>query len=141
MAYLDWNPAFETGIPGIDHEHRRLVDMLNEINESIVNAVDPREVAGVLAEFHALASAHFALEEKIMRDQKFAGLQERQQNHYRLLDEVRDIMDAYEDGSFDSGTSLPETLKQWLAKAMDVDVRLFAAISDAGLRKSGLSRG
>ena len=60
--------------------------------------------------------------------------------HYRLLDEVRDIMDAYEDGSFDSGNSLPETLKQWLAKVMDVDVRLFADVSDAGLRKSGLSR-
>ena len=140
MAYLDWNPAFETGIPGIDHEHRRLVDMLNSINESIVNEVDPREVADVLADFHSLAAAHFALEEKIMRDQKFAGLQERQQNHYRLLDEVRDIMDAHEDGSIGSGDSLPETLRQWLAKAMDVDVRLFAAISDAGLRKSGLSR-
>lgn len=140
MAYLDWNPAFETGVPGIDYEHRRLVDMLNAINEMISHQAGPREVADVLADFHALASAHFALEEKIMRDQKFAGLQERQQNHYRLLDEVRDIMDDYEDGSLRAGNSLPETLKQWLAKAMDVDVQLFAGISDAGLRKSGLSR-
>ena len=140
MAYLDWNPAFETGIPGIDYEHHRLVDMLNEINEMISNEVEPHKVADTLGGLHALATAHFALEERIMRDQKYARLEGRQQIHYRLLDEVRDIMDAYESGSFRVGKSLPETLKEWLAKAMDIDVGLFAEISDASLRKRGLSR-
>jgi len=140
MAYLDWNPAFDTGVPGIDYEHRRLVAMLNEINESILNELEPDRIADTLGAFHALAAAHFALEEKIMRDEKYAGLQDRQRVHYQLLDEVRDIMDAYEDGSFRAGQSLPETLKQWLGKAMDIDVDLFGRMSEAGLRQSGLSR-
>ena len=140
MAYLDWNPAFETGVPGIDYEHHRLVAMLNEINDAIVNEAGPHEIADTLGALHALATAHFALEEKIMREQKYAGLAGRQRIHYELLDEVRDIMDAYEDGSFRAGQSLPETLKQWLGKAMDIDVDLFGRMSEAGLRQSGLSR-
>ena len=140
MAYLDWNPAFDTGISGIDYEHHRLVDMLNEINELVLNKAEPHRVADTLASFHTLATAHFALEEKIMRDQKYGGLEGRRDIHYRLLDQVREMMDGYEQGTFRTGTSLPETLKQWLAEAMDIDVRLFAEISDAGLRESGLSR-
>jgi hemerythrin len=77
MAYLNWNRAFDTGVPGIDYEHHRLVDMLNEIDELILHDGEKREkrkIAGILAEFHTLATAHFALEEKIMRDQDYAGL-------------------------------------------------------------------
>jgi hemerythrin len=140
MAYLEWNPAFDTGIPGIDYEHHRLVDMLNEIHELIQHDGAPRKVAGILAEFHALAAAHFALEEKIMRDQSYKGLAARRDIHRRLLDQVRDMMEAHEQGAFRSGMQLPETVRQWLAEAMDIDVKLFADITDASLNKSGLSR-
>ncbi len=140
MAYLDWSPAFETGISGIDYEHRRLVDMLNEINELVLYEAEPRTVADTLADFHTLATAHFALEEKIMRDRKHWGLESRRDIHHQLLDQIREIMDTYEAGAFRTTKSLPDTLKQWLAEAMDVDVLLFAEMSDASLRESGLSR-
>ena len=50
MAYLDWNPAFETGIPGIDYDHRRLVGLLNDIDTMIRDEVEPQDVAAALAE-------------------------------------------------------------------------------------------
>jgi hemerythrin len=141
MAYLEWKSAFDTGIPGIDYEHHRLVDMLNEIHALIVDGGEKRKVAGILAEFHTLAAAHFALEERIMRDQGFKGLAARRDIHRRLLDQVREMMEAHEQGEFRGAMSLPETIRQWLAEAMDVDVKLFAAIDDAGLGRSGLRRG
>lgn len=140
MAYLDWNPAFETGISGIDYEHRRLVDMLNAINELVLNEAEPRKVADTLADFHSLATAHFALEEKIMRDRKYWGLAARRDIHHQLLEKIREMMDSCETGAFRTTNSLPDALKQWLAEAMDVDVKLFAEIGDASLRESGLSR-
>ena len=140
MAYLDWNPAFDTGISEIDYEHHRLVDMLNEIDELLLNKAEPDKVADTLAGFHTLATAHFALEEKIMRNQKYGGLEGRRDIHCQLLDQVREMMDAYETGAFRTGTRLPDTLREWLAKAMDIDGKLFAEIGDASLRESGLSR-
>ncbi|HEY5598757.1 MAG TPA: bacteriohemerythrin [Kiloniellales bacterium] len=141
MPYLEWNPAFDTGIGGIDYEHHRLVDMLNEIHELMLKGAEPGETAAILADFHALASAHFALEEKIMRDQKYPGLAARRDTHYRLLDQVREIMDAHETGSYRVGESLPATLKQWLMEAMGSDARMFGEINDAKLRALGLRRG
>jgi hemerythrin len=75
-----------------------------------------------------------------MRDLNYPGLEGRRDIHNRLLDQVREIMDAYETGSYRIGQSLPETLRQWLSEAMDLDVKLFAEISDIGLSRSGLRR-
>ncbi len=57
--------AHDTGIVGIDYEPRRLVKMLNEIHDLIVKDVKPHKISDTLANFHALATAHFVLEEKI----------------------------------------------------------------------------
>jgi len=141
MAYLDWDPAFDTGVAGIDYEHRRLVGFLNDIHAAIDAGADPRGIAATLADFHALASAHFALEEKIMRDQEYPGLEGRRDTHDRLLDQVREIMDAYETGSYRVGESLPATLKTWLSEAMDIDAKMFAEIPAGRLGAWGLSRG
>ncbi|HMN39129.1 MAG TPA: hemerythrin domain-containing protein [Hyphomicrobium sp.] len=140
MNYLDWNSAYDTGIASIDFDHRRLVGMLNAIHDLIVRGADPRAISDGLADFHVLAASHFALEEKIMHDEKYADLEERRETHYRLLDRVREIMDGYEEGSRQSAECLPEVLKEWLLEAMDVDVEMFAAINDASLRRWGLSR-
>ena len=49
MAYLDWNPAYDTGVAGIDYEHQRLVALLNEIHGLILNDAEPHKIAGTLA--------------------------------------------------------------------------------------------
>jgi hemerythrin len=140
MAYLDWNPAYDTGVPGIDYEHRRLVGLLNQVHEMISSAAEPHKVADTLADFHTRAAAHFALEEKIMSDQNFPGLRERRSIHHRLLDQVREIMDGYHAGSYRAGEELPQTLREWLSEAMDIDVKLFAEIAETNLRIWGLNR-
>jgi hemerythrin len=139
VIYFDWNPAFDTGIPGIDYEHHQLVNMLNEIHHLIVERADSQKISDALAQFHRLASAHFALEEKIMQDRKYPGLKGRRQTHYRLLDQVREIMDAFDAGDHRL-EDLPVTLRAWLAEAMEIDTKLFVEINEAGLRRWGLSR-
>ena len=141
MPYIEWDAHLETGVAGIDHEHRQLVRLLNDIHELIVADADPRRIADTLADFHTLATAHFALEEKIMRDQKYPGFAQRRETHHRLLDETRDIMDAYDEGSYRGSRSLPATLRQWLFQAMSIDVDLFGRLDPANLRKWGLTQG
>jgi hypothetical protein len=75
-----------------------------------------------------------------MRDRNFSALRERRDIHYRLLDQVREIMDGYEVGSYCVGANLPEILRTWLSEAMEIDVKLFAEIEDAKLRAWGLRR-
>ena len=36
MQFFYWNKSFEVGIPEIDQQHRRLVDFINALAETIV---------------------------------------------------------------------------------------------------------
>lgn len=141
MPYIEWDAQLDTGVAGIDHEHRKLVQLLNDIHELFATGADPRGIAECLADFHMAATAHFALEENIMRDQKYPGFGERRQTHHRLLDEVRDIMDAYDAGSTVGAENVPDKLWQWLFQAMIIDVDLFAKLDAAKLRQWGLTHG
>jgi hemerythrin len=76
---------------------------------------------------YAKASAHFALEERIMREKKYAFYDAHKADHERLLDQIRHMMEAYEDGMCtDCGTSLRACLEAWFAGHV--------ADADTGLR-------
>ena len=141
MTYFEWKPDYETGIAGIDYEHHRLVQLLNDVHRLIADGAAPSEISDTLAELHTIAAAHFALEERVLREEGHPEFEERRHLHYRLLDQVRDIMDAYEAGGYGGGESLPGTLREWLSSAIEMDAGLFAKINDAGLRRYGLNRG
>ncbi|MBZ0139254.1 MAG: hemerythrin family protein [Pseudorhodoplanes sp.] len=133
MNYLDWNSTFHTGIASIDYDHRRLIEMLNEIHDLIEQSAERCTISDELADFYAFAEGHFALEKKLMQDENLPDLQERRDIHHRLLDQVREIMDGYEDGIYQPAERLPETLKLWLVGAIGIDVKIFAAIGDTSL--------
>ncbi len=133
MNYLDWNSTFHTGIASIDYDHRRLIEMLNEIHDLIEQSAEQCTISDELADFYAFAEGHFALEKKLMQDENLPDLQERRDIHHRLLDQVREIMDGYEDGIYQPAERLPETLKLWLVGAIGIDVKIFAAIGDTSL--------
>ena len=141
MDYLEWNVAYETGIPGIDYEHRKLIGMLNDIHALIATGAETQDIGDALVEFHTLATAHFALEETIMQAESHAALAERRITHHRLLDQVSELIDACEAGSRRLDESLPATLKDWLLEAIAGDVRMLADTGEASLHRWGFGRG
>jgi len=112
MTLLDWKDDFKTGFISIDYEHQELISAINRIFE---NGVDAQEsLLASLSEIHAQIEAHFALEEKIMRDQHYPAYIPHKQDHERLLDEILDIMDAVEkNGELDTARTLGERLTTW----------------------------
>jgi hemerythrin len=99
MANIEWRPEFSTGVPEVDHEHRELIGWINRVLVAAAQADSPRAAAvELLGEIFAKISAHFALEERVMRELGYVHLGEHKDDHERLLDDILDIMDEYEAG-------------------------------------------
>jgi hemerythrin-like metal-binding protein len=114
MPLIAWRREFETGIPDVDHEHRELVDLINELHERLGDDAAQDEVARFLGEVFARISAHFALEETIMRKHRYDEYQDHKGDHERLLDELRDIMDAHDAGAYlDYREALSRAVHDW----------------------------
>jgi len=111
---LNWEKQFETGVASVDHEHREMIELLNRLHERLQDAAADETVADFLGEVFTGISAHFALEETIMRGKRYEGFAEHKEDHERLLDEIRDIMDLHDAGAFDDATELlAERLRRW----------------------------
>lgn len=114
MSLNSLKDKLDTGIDSLDYEHRKLVGVMEEICDSFERAES--SVSDLFGRLYAEASAHFALEESIMREKKYAFYDAHKADHEQLLDRIRIMMEAYEDGQCkDCGTSLRECLEAWLA--------------------------
>lgn len=113
MNLIDWKDEFSVGVPSIDHEHKELIEEINALGAAAHQGANYDKVISALEEIFTQISAHFALEEKIMRDSGYDGYPEHKEDHEDLLDEIRDIMDRVDyDGSYDE-VRLGEELERW----------------------------
>jgi hemerythrin len=117
MPLLQWQDKFETGIGYIDYEHRRLVDLINRVTGDLGAAGQEADIADCLGELYAQISAHFALEESVMRDNRYGLYDLHKADHEKLLEEMRYMMDAYEAGACETcGKTLDACLSEWFHK-------------------------
>ena len=112
---IEWREEFTTGIAALDHEHRSLIDLINALYAALPVAKARADVLAFLDEIHARIAAHFALEEKIMRARRYDGYLDHKTDHERLLDEIRDITDLYEDDARFDEAALVRRLTEWFA--------------------------
>jgi hemerythrin-like metal-binding protein len=117
MALVEWRDEFRTGIPSVDHEHEELILAINDLHAQLSGKIDKQAVAGFLGEIDAKISAHFALEEKIMREHGYDQFADHKEDHERLLDGIRDIMDNFDRGTYrDTDEALAAHLQEWFTR-------------------------
>ena len=114
MPRLAWSDKFATGRPGMDHEHRQLIELIDGLLERMAGTCTRDLAREFLGEIYARISAHFALEEKVMREMKYDQYEIHKADHERLLDQIRDIMDqAVEDEGYCCCERLGRDLEDW----------------------------
>ena len=114
MPLIEWLDAFETGISSVDHEHRQMIALLNEMADAVQPDAGPERVAALLGEVYAKIQAHFALEERTMREGRYSGLAAHKADHERLLDVLRELMESHEaDPSYEYREALSLRLRDW----------------------------
>ena len=135
MALIAWRKAFEIGIEAVDHEHRELIELINQLHERLGEGATRETVAEFLGEIHARISAHFALEERVMRELEYDEYADHKDDHETLLDDIRDIMDAFEEGSYaDFEADLGAQLETWFGGHFRTkDARLLTFLHDRGM--------
>jgi hemerythrin len=100
----------------VDEEHRELIALINSLYESMQARDDGPDVVEFLGEIYARIASHFALEELIMRRHDYDQYHDHKRDHEALLEEIRDIMDDYEDGKLLDHEELARRLDRWFSE-------------------------
>jgi hemerythrin len=115
VTLLEWRENFSIGIAEVDHEHRELIGLINSLHVALGDDRASEQVEAFLGEIFADIAAHFALEERVMRERRYDGLAEHKADHERLLDQLRDMMDAQAEGAELDDAAFGDQLSEWFA--------------------------
>lgn len=113
---VEWHEEFALGIADVDHEHREMIDLINVLYQTLMTSDDPHDAGHFLGELHARISAHFALEEKLMRQSRYDEYPAHKSDHEALLDDIRDLMDEFEDGIWIDLEAFAQRLQRWFTE-------------------------
>jgi hemerythrin len=128
MPLLQWKDRYSVGVEAVDHEHRELIDLINRLYEAWAHQDSPAAIENFFGDLYRGISAHFAFEERFMRERSYAHLAAHKTDHERLLDEIRDIMDDFSDAP-EASRLLAAQLEAWFARHFEThDARLHKAL-------------
>jgi hemerythrin-like metal-binding protein len=96
MGRLTWNTSWETGIPKIDEQHKRLFEQLDVLMNAVIEGGEDDPTPDLLAFLVIYVEAHFRDEESAMTASNYPGKEGHEAIHQGLRDEVAQFMTRYQ---------------------------------------------
>lgn len=115
MPLMTWTEKLAVGVKVLDDDHKKLVDMVNQLYDAIVSGHGKDSLGKTLDGLIEYTKSHFAREEKFFVQTGYADTAAHKQQHADLTRQVLDVQQKYKAGV--SGTLSLEVmnfLKNWL---------------------------
>lgn len=133
MTLLIWKQDYSIGIKSVDAEHREMISLINATYDAIEDKSDAHAIEEFLGDINASITAHFALEERVMRRAGYDEYEAHKEDHEDLLDEIRELMDACVDAPEHGIKMLQERLSGWFGGHFSTfDARLHGKLDIPG---------
>ena len=116
MALLEWKAEYSVGNASVDQEHELLIEQINQIYEQLSQPADTITVEAMLGDIHADISAHFALEELLMREAGYAEYEAHKEDHEDLLDQIHDLIFSFAENPDSGRELLTNRLSDWFGR-------------------------
>jgi hemerythrin len=87
-AKIVWDQSFETNIPEIDTQHRRLVEIMSTLADGI-GCASMADLQDILSQLKEYAQYHFQTEETILEASGYADLAEHRDEHLAFVDQLQ----------------------------------------------------
>lgn len=91
MAFLPWESRYEIGVAFVDRQHRRLVEIINRLHDSIEANTGERELDGIFADLEVYTETHFKDEEERMAENRCPQLTSHAAAHREFIARVQQM--------------------------------------------------
>ncbi len=114
MALIQWGPSLEVGIEIIDVQHRRLVDLMNELNEAMTQERGGESMGGILKGLVDYTHTHFRTEENLLERYDYDELDLHRREHRIFTDQIEIYQDRFTAGFMNMSNDVMEYMRGWL---------------------------
>lgn len=129
MARFSFNDDLYTGSSLIDSDHRKLVDLVNALFQSMQNGEGNERVSKSMNALIAYTREHFAREEAEMARIRYVAMLAHMAEHSKLLRQLIELMELLDSGGRMNTPAVADFLSEWLHDhILTKDMQLAAAL-------------
>jgi hemerythrin len=114
MAIMEWSPTFSVKIKKFDDQHKKLVDLVNQLHDAMKAGQGNAMLGVVLQSLISYTATHFKEEEQIMQTHAYPDLARHKSEHEKLVKQVLDLQKKFQAGGGVLTMTVMSFLKEWL---------------------------
>ena len=112
--YIAWKDQYSVGIDSIDQQHRKLVNLINQLMTAVDYSTGEEFEREALAELVDYTKTHFSYEEGLMEDNGYPDFEAHREQHRAMIAEVEKVLAEYEKDQDMAMRHACDYLKDWL---------------------------
>ena len=125
MKDIVWDEILSVGVDEIDEDHRKLVNIFNILNHSVMAEESSDYLAATLAELINCTVWHFSHEERLMLKHRYEGIEEHKAEHRELIKSAKELQQEILQADKPVVDEHIEFLERWLTEhILTADLRL-----------------
>jgi hemerythrin len=118
MALINWSDTFSLNIEEVDNQHKKLIDIINELSDSIKVNKGVETINHVLDQLIEYTLYHFKTEEDYMDKFSYPYANDHKFEHENLTIQVITLSKKVKEGSYAITFEVLQFLKNWLTDHM-----------------------
>jgi hemerythrin-like metal-binding protein len=133
-----WDDKFNTGIEEIDRDHKRLVDLINDLYEAMQDGSGGALLLPVFSALKHYTETHFDQEERFMLDCDAPDQARHVEEHKQMRNKLTDLESRHRQGEAAISLQTLTFLRDWLKKHICVvDQAMAAQVQEKAPSDSG----
>lgn len=136
MPLLEWTSELSVGIDSIDEQHKKLVNMINALNDAMLVGESTDLLQKIFTGLAAYTQKHFAYEENMFAEYGYPDAVEHNRQHIELINQVVELKNKFRENPQETlSADLLLFLKRWLINhIMKTDKEYSAFLQSNGVK-------
>ncbi|WP_339133036.1 MAG: bacteriohemerythrin [Candidatus Electrothrix sp. GW3-4] len=114
MSLIKWNDSFSVNVAKIDEEHKRLVEMVNELTDAMKAGHGKDVLAEILNGLISYTASHFQREERYFQQVRYPHAVEHKKEHVAFVQKVTEFKEEFDAGRATVSVQVLQFLSKWL---------------------------
>ena len=114
MALINWTEKFNTNIPTIDFQHKKLVNLINDFYQNIRNRSNDENIATLIEGMKNYLIMHFKTEEEFMQSTSYPNYKLHKMEHDSFIAKVANLEEKFKSGQLILSFEITDFLKTWI---------------------------
>jgi hemerythrin-like metal-binding protein len=124
MPLINWNDKYSVSVPEMDRQHKKLINMINNLNDAMKAGKGSEIIGKILSDMVAYTRTHFNEEERMLAAAGYDGLNEQKKLHASFVRKLIEFKSKYDSGQTMISIEIMDFLSKWLTgHIMEIDKR------------------